>query len=348
MSKDETAKITAEFWDKHHKLEVSRDYWTSHPIINEYVNSIIAPHSSNILEWLVKNYSEMTPFERGISIGCGTGAADRQAIQAGLCCCIDGIDISQASIKAAKQEAQKAGLSDRLHYSVLNLNSLSLPRGYYDFALCVGSLHHVENLEHLFNELKAGLKPGAFILINEYVGPSRLQWTEKQIEILNRIWEILPQEYRKPGPLLSINKEELIRVNPSEAVRSSEIVPLLYDNFEVVAHIEYGGSFLMPFWSQGLIPDVFLEKPSLEKQVIIKLLYLIISLMSCFSRKKFCPPVTHNLLHGTIQRGVMIDHSLLPCIISIARGGLIFGFTQQMLIVLIKKQIQKSERLSTS
>lgn len=268
-------KAAAEFWNRHYKLKVPRDYWTCHPIINEYVNTIITPESSNILEWFAKNFTKDSFLDRGLSIGCGTGAADRQAIQAGLCRFIDGYDISNASIEAARREALKADLSDRLHYSVRDLNSLKIPKEHYDFALCVGSLHHVENLEHLFHELKNGLKPGAFIFINEYVGPSRLQWTEKQLKILNRVWEIMPSEYRKAGPLSSVNKEELIKIDPSEAVRSSDIVSLLYDHFEIVAHIEYGGSFLMPFWFQGIVPDVFLENSNIDRQVIIKLLCII-------------------------------------------------------------------------
>lgn len=275
MNNEKKLKTVAEFWNQHYKLEVPKDYWTCHPIINEYVNTIIAPESSNILEWFARNFTKDKPFDRGLSLGCGTGAADRQAIQAGLCLFIEGIDISQASIEVARQEALKAGMGNLLQYRVSDLNSIKLPEGRYDFALCVGSLHHIEKLEHIFNELKTALKPGAYMLINEYVGPSRLQWTEKQLDILNRVWEIMPPEFRKAGPLSAVNKEELIKVDPSEAVRSSYIVPLLYEHFEVAAHIEYGGSFLMPFWSQGVVPDVFLEKPSIERQVIVKLLCII-------------------------------------------------------------------------
>jgi len=275
VSDEKKSKTVADFWDQHHKLEIPKGYWTCHPIINEYVNSIIAPDSSNILEWFAKNFAKGATFKRGLSLGCGTGAADRQAIQAGLCRFIDGIDISQSSIEAAKKEAFKAGISDRLQYSVSNLNSIKLPRGYYDFALCVGSLHHIENLEHIFNEIRTSLKPNAYVFINEYVGPSRLQWTEKQLDILNRVWEIMPLEYRKAGPIFPVNKEELSKVDPSEAVRSAEIIPLIYNTFEVVAHIEYGGSFLMPFWNQGIIPDIFLDNPNIDKQVIVKLLCVI-------------------------------------------------------------------------
>ena len=274
MNKQKTAGAIAEFWNRHFKREVPRDYWTCHPIINEYVNTIIAPGSANILEWFAKNFAGI-PLERGLSIGCGTGTAERQAIQAGLCRFIDGYDISSASVEVARQEALKASLGGTLHYRVSNLNSLKIPKEYYDLALCVGSLHHVENLEHLFQEMRTGLKPGSFIFINEYVGPSRLQWTEKQLKILNRVWEIMPHEFRKAGPLVSVNKKDLIRVDPSEAVRSSDIIPLLYDHFEIVAHVEYGGSFLMPFWFQGIVPEVFLENPNIDKQVIIKLLCII-------------------------------------------------------------------------
>lgn len=273
------SRTAAEFWDEHHKLEVPRDYWTCHPIINEYVNSIIAPNSGSILEWFAKTFSEEIPFERGVSIGCGTGAADRQAIQAGICRHIDGFDISPASIGAAAQEAAKAGLDSVVQYEVADVNSLSLPEGRYDFALCVGSLHHVEKIEHLFNELRTKLKPGSYLFINEYVGPVRLQWTRKQLGILNLIWEIMPPEFRKPGPLSPVDEEELRRVDPSEAVRSEEIIPLLYKHFRIVNHTEYGGSFLMPFWSQGVVPEQFLDNPGVERQVIAKLLCVIDTLL---------------------------------------------------------------------
>jgi len=85
----------------------------------------------------------------------------------------------------------------------------------------------------------------------------------------------MPSKYRKAGPLAAVDKEDLIRVDPSEACRSSEIVPLLYKHFEIVDYIEYGGSFLMPFWSQGIVPDIFLDNPNQEKQLIIKLLCVI-------------------------------------------------------------------------
>jgi SAM-dependent methyltransferase len=279
VNKEKIQKTISKFWDHHFTTEISNDYWTCHPIINEYVNTLIAPGCSNILAWFARTFIQGKPFERGLSIGCGTGAAERQAIQEGVCQFMDGIDISPVSIEMAKQAASKAGLDGRLHYSIGNLNTLQLPKRYYDFALCVGSIHHVENLEHLFNELKMSLKPGSFILINEYVGPSRLQWTEKQLKILNNVWEIMPNEFRKTGPLSPVDQGELIKVDPSEAICSSEIIPFLYNNFEIVAHIDYGGSFLMPFWSQGIIPDVFLDKPDKEKQVIIKLLCLIDELL---------------------------------------------------------------------
>jgi SAM-dependent methyltransferase len=310
MHKEKIVKTIAEFWDRHHKSEVSKDYWTCHPIINEYVNSMISSGSSNILEWFAKNFANSKPFDKGLSLGCGTGVAERQAIYAGLCLFMDGIDISPASVEVARHEALKAGLGDRLRYHVSNLNSIKLPERHYDFALCVGSLHHIENLEHIFNELRNSLKPCAYMLINEYVGPSRLQWTEKQLEILNRVWEIMPPEYRKAGPLSPVNKEELTKVDPSEAVRSSEIAPLLYNYFEIIEHIEYGGSFLMPFWSQGIVSDVFLEKPSIGKQVIIKLLCLIDEfileekiLPSCYIQivARNNPPVTNRPLSNYLR-----------------------------------------------
>jgi SAM-dependent methyltransferase len=272
MRKDSRNKAVADYWDSNCSIEISKGYWTCHPIINEYVNAIIAPGAANILEWFKKRYAATEPLERGLSLGCGTGAAERQAIETGLCRYMDGVDISPASIETARREAEKANLKENLHYMVMDLNSLDLPARYYDFALYVGSLHHIDNLEYMFDGLKKWLKPNAYIFINEYVGPSRLQWTEKQLSIINKVWEIVPTEYKKAGPIQAVDREELIRTDPSEAARSTEIIPLLYRHFEVVEHIDYGGGFLVPFWSQVINPDVFLNSPDIDKQIIIKLL----------------------------------------------------------------------------
>jgi SAM-dependent methyltransferase len=295
MNDDKKLNTVAKFWDQRHSRDVATDYWTSHPIISQYVHSIIAPDSSTILEWFAKNFAKGKTFERGISLGCGTGAAERQALEIGLCRSIDGFDISRDSVEAAKQEAVKAGMSDRIQYSVVDINSITLPKRHYDFALCIGSLHHVEKLEHVINELKTCLKQGAYFLINEYVGPSRLQWTGDQLDILNRVWEAMPSEYRRPGPLLPIDEQELIKVDPSEAVRSSEIISFLYNNFEIVADIQYGGSFLMPFWHQGIRQDIFLKSPTIDRQVIVKLLCVIEELIldknllpSCYAQIVAC------------------------------------------------------------
>jgi len=52
----------------------------------------------------------------------------------------------------------------------VDINSLKLPEATYDFALFVGSLHHIENLEYIFNELKKGLKPNSLFLLMNMLG----------------------------------------------------------------------------------------------------------------------------------------------------------------------------------
>ncbi len=113
------------------------------------------------------------------------------------------------------------------------------------------AMHHFSNLEHIFNELRKSLKPNGLFILNEFVGPSQFQWTEKQINITNELLEILPEKYKvdlTTGDL----KERIYRpaiefmndYDPSEAIRSSDIVPLVAKYFKIEERIDYGGTIL--------------------------------------------------------------------------------------------------------
>ena len=259
---------------------IPKDYWSHHPLIDAYINANIIPHATTLPEWFARNYPSESPRERALSVCCGTGTGDRQALAADVCQYLEGFDISSGSIEFARQEAVKAGFGDRVHYWVDNVNTITLEENRYDLAFIFGALHHVDALEYLCEQLRRTLKPGGYIFINEYVGPPRFQWDSKQLEIINRVMSILPTAWRRSPQVLPPNKEDVIRDDPSEATRPDEIIPVLCENFELVDYCDYGGALLFPLWGSGIIPDVFMEDKKVDKQVIIKLLIMIDELLA--------------------------------------------------------------------
>ena len=133
------------------------------------------------------------------------------------------------------------------------MNSIQLPPQQYDIVFAMGSVHHVFQLEDLFKQVLNTLKPGALFVLDEYIGPSRFQSSPLVTEIINRILALLPKKHRynlftKDGttidgyalPPISWFEEN----DPSEAVRSAEIVDTLRMYFDVVEYKPYGGGIL--------------------------------------------------------------------------------------------------------
>ena len=142
-------------------------------------------------------------------------------------------------------------MAGQLHYEVADINRMLLPEGTYDFIVAKMSLHHFEDLDHLYGQIRRALKPGGVFMFNEYVGPTRFQWTPVQLEVANKVLNTLPDAFRHSAcsgeQLVSICRptiEEMIDMDPSEAVNSEQIIPLLPKYFEILEHKKYGGTLL--------------------------------------------------------------------------------------------------------
>lgn len=137
-------------------------------------------------------------------------------------------------------------------YEVRDVNRIDLPEAAYDCVWGVHSIHHLDRLEHVFAEVARALRPGGHFVLNEFVGPSRFQWTDRQLEVIDGLLRVMPERLRaicrEPGRLKTRVERPTIaammRVDPSEAARSSEILPLLPQFFEVLEVKGYGGTVL--------------------------------------------------------------------------------------------------------
>jgi O-antigen biosynthesis protein len=271
----------AQRWDENEWVAgTPKDYWACHPIIQEYIHAHISPNADHMLDQLKKTFFFDTTLPLALSIGCGMGAGDRQALAAGLCSRLDGFDLSPKSIEMARQHAEQAGFGDRVRYWVDDANTLTLPENHYDIALAFGAVHHIKELERLCEQLERTLKPDSLIFMHEFVGPARFQWSDEQLEVMNRVMAILPAAWRRREIIERLPEAEVIASDPSEAVRSDEIIELFSRHFEIIDIWDVGGGFLMPLWERGTNPDILLQSSPEDRQIIVKLLILIDELLA--------------------------------------------------------------------
>jgi SAM-dependent methyltransferase len=249
---DNNLKIVSEFWgqERDKSKPVS---WLEHKVIRDFIHRrVTGDPNVGTAEWFRRKYLPQ-PVDLALSLGSGFGDFDRNVIRTGIARRLHSNDISVGAIELARAAAQKEGLSEYIEYSVLDLNKARFPPNTYDAVLAVSSVHHVFQLEELFKQIRGTLKPGGYFFLDEYIGPSRFQTPAFAIDIINKLRAVLPERYRqnlhlKDGSLISsfspCSVEHFEKCDPSEAVRSGEIVNTLRMYFEIVDYLPYGGAIL--------------------------------------------------------------------------------------------------------
>ncbi|GAB3380297.1 class I SAM-dependent methyltransferase [Lysobacter fragariae] len=192
-----------------------------------------------LLQMLRKNSLRPT---RGLSLGCGSGRAERTMLKQGICTSFTGIDVAEDAVKQAREDAAREGLN--ISYEQQDLNDVSLnPDPGYDLIVCQTILHHVLNLEHLMDEVEKALTPDGVFYVHDYIGETQFQFSDERLYWYNAALAALPQEMRinrmtghtvnqvrrpEPGKLAS----------PFEAIRSGEISEMLKSRFDVIMQHE--------------------------------------------------------------------------------------------------------------
>ncbi len=152
--------------------------------------------------WFIDRLAPDRPPRSAISLCCGFGQVERYFLQRlpGLNRVL-GLDLAPGAIAGASRQAQEAGLAHRLEYRVADLDRLDwsgLPR--VDLVIANGALHHLANLEAVLAGIRDRLNPGGRLFAFECVGPSHMDFTPRQLELINAaIWLLPPELRRRPA-----------------------------------------------------------------------------------------------------------------------------------------------------
>ena len=296
---------TAKRWSEHTVEFGGRSaglaWWEAGPAIQQHINERISGSSEVgwIQHTLKSYYHDRLPVSRMLSLGCGSGALERSLAELGAFESCDAYDVAEGSLNEARRLAEERGFSS-ISYAVADANKLVLPTLSYDAVWANASMHHFDALEHVCEQISAALKPGGLFVLNEYVGPSRFQFPDRQKEIADLCLQLLPERYRRlmpeqvardaarglrgkglgwviaraidklrDGDLLGViqrriqarraskdgaaaekvkvmfpSARDVAAVDPSEAVRSGDIVAVLERYFDIVERKDWGGNII--------------------------------------------------------------------------------------------------------
>lgn len=230
--------------------------WTHLPAVKAHLHEQVTGDASiEPLEWFFRfvGACQPLPLRRVLFLGCGEGRDERKVAGSGWADEILAIDLSAKVLELARNRAQAAGAPIR--YVQADMNRLPVGQsgfeaGSFDAVLGIASVHHCSGLESLYASVATLLAPGGWFYLDEYVGPDRFQCADPQLRFMNQLLDALPHHLRTTGDgqlrgnLWRPSVDEVVAVDPTEAVRSSELLPLLDRHFDVVEHRPYCGALL--------------------------------------------------------------------------------------------------------
>ena len=199
------------------------------------------------------------------SICCGNGVLEKHigSIYLGHDTAhIDGYDVSSGSIDVARANCK--GLHG-VEFHVCDVNVAIWSGGYLDAIFANGALHHVTALDHCLGQLAKALKPSGYLYVNDYMGPSRFQFTDVQLRLAREIPAKLPDRFVRTRRIERCDPLALAEDDPSEAVHSDAIFANIEKHFTIVQRRGYGGTLLGPIFGCGCIdPSVFESGDGME------------------------------------------------------------------------------------
>ena len=231
--------------------------WTAIPDVGERQNLLISGDANvDYYEYITHKYFSDRELLYALSLGCGSGIRELKWAELGKFKRIDAYDLSASRIHHAVAQAREKGYDKIIHYCTADVYKVGMSDNFYDVVLAEDSLHHFSPLKEILLRIHRTLKPTGYFIVNEFVGPTRFHWTARQIEVVNGLLSILPFRYKTQWNSDSVrpnafrpSRLSMILRDPSEAVESSDILPLLNQIFEVVEIREYGGSILSLLFS---------------------------------------------------------------------------------------------------
>ena len=235
----------ARYWDNHHHVAEDPLFWMANPLCRAAINRRVTgdPHVWP-LDWFAREFSR-GGFRRGLSLGCGMGSLERSARRLGLCESILGLDFSAQSLGVGRDRARAEDVRG-VTYASADLNDPDFGAAAFDVVFVHQSLHHVVQVERLLDAAARCLVPGGVLYLDEWTGPSQDEWTSEKLRRVAALYAAAPGTWRnhhRLRPPISLD-------DPSEAVRSSVILPAARERYTALAERPYGGQLVAVLLSQ--------------------------------------------------------------------------------------------------
>jgi SAM-dependent methyltransferase len=182
-----------------------------------------------------------------LSIGSGNARVELEIAKAigetKRIACFDCLELAAPLVEQANNAIEAAGFSTFMRSQCVNVVDWS-PNRPYDVVMANHSLHHIVELESLF-ETVVGMLPDHGIFVSaDMIGRNGHQRWPEALSVVRAIWKELPDRLKIANGFPNVGTEfddrDFSRFH-NEGVRAQDILPLLLQRFRFKAFVAEGG-----------------------------------------------------------------------------------------------------------
>ena len=282
------AEQAAQHWNKvTTSRQPPRDRWWLVPEVVQHVNQRVCGEAlpgfgAGLRHWLKETVPEL-PLRRGIAIGAGNGAKEMDLIADGIVEHVDVYEVATARVDQGRAMAVDRGLADRISFHT-RLLSTDEDIGSYDLVHWNNALHHMLDVDEWLAWSRRVLAPGGVLLMDDFVGADRFQWSKAQLRYASKYRRTLPKKLLRdpadpsqhlPRRVTRPTIEDMLAADPTEAADSSRIIPSLHRHFPE-AQVKFTGGVI----HQLALTDVIANFDPVEHRFLLRQALLMDDLIS--------------------------------------------------------------------
>lgn len=186
---------------------------------------------------------------RILSVGCGDGTVEIELANSLRACAsvdfrLEGADLSPVLIDRFNDGVRKHGLEASVFPKVEDLN-LVREGEQYDVIMANHSLHHIMDLEKIFDFIWRALSPNGIFATSDMIGRNgHMRWPETEA-VLQAVWPLLSEKQRFNHQLLKSHFDRFEDFDCShegfEGIRAQDILYQILSRFSPYKFFGYGG-----------------------------------------------------------------------------------------------------------
>jgi SAM-dependent methyltransferase len=248
---DNRTQVAAEHWAQKRSSNGAR--WWDHPAIHRHINRLVCgdaidgPHQGFHQRIRVRNGG--VPFRRAASVGCGSGGKEIGLLRQNLVEHFELFEIGEFRRDQILAKATEHGVADRVTVYLDDAFAHDF-RGDLDLVYWNNSLHHMFDVAQAVAWSHRGLRSGGCFAMDDFVGPSRFQWSDDDLDLAFRVRDAFPDDYlihpRNPAARIPKRQsrpalDQMMETDPTEAADSASILDAVRKTFPDAEIVGTGG-----------------------------------------------------------------------------------------------------------